>query len=128
MAGSPYPEPYVAPGGRAAVVVRDLAAGTGVPWRRHTEEDLVHVVLEGEVVLETAEGAWTGVPHAVLHVPPGVAHRYRAVTRSRLLVVVLPAGAEQLLLHEERLAVEDPALLLALAQEHRVELLPGLLP
>jgi quercetin dioxygenase-like cupin family protein len=139
MAGSPYPSGRPSTGdstlvaaertgGRLAVLVRDLAPGHEPPLRRHAVEDLVYVVLEGEVVLEGPDGASTAGPDAVLHVPPATAHRCRAITAARVLVLAVPGGAEPLLLHEGRLAEEDPALLLALAQEHRVELLPGLLP
>ncbi|MDR7363304.1 quercetin dioxygenase-like cupin family protein [Marmoricola bigeumensis] len=139
MAGSPYPARPARAGdrllvsgdrtqGRLAVLVRELAAGAEVPPRRHTDDDVVYVVLEGEVAVAGADGEQVVGASAVLHVPPGTSHRYRALTDSVVLVLVAPAGAEHLLLHEDRLAAEDPGLLLALAQEHRVALLPGLLP
>lgn len=135
MAGSPYPpdgpgggDRIVVDGGRTrgrvAAVLRRLPAGAVVPHRRHGTEDLVYVVLHGEVALDERVCG----PGSVLHVPPGRLHRYRALTDAQLLVVAAPAGVEQLLLHEERLASDDPALLLVLAQEHHVEVLPGLLP
>lgn len=139
MADSPYLSTYAGrgdsalldggrTGGRLAVVVRDLARGAATTSRRHSTDGVTYVVLDGEVELETTGCTRTLRPVTVAHVPVAVAHRYRAVTRARLLVIVVPAGVEQLLAYEERLAQDDPALLLALAQEHHVEFLPGLLP
>ncbi|MGN6330717.1 MAG: cupin domain-containing protein [Motilibacteraceae bacterium] len=109
-------------GGRLTAVVRELAAGQAASPRRHRGEDLVYVVLDGEVELEVPGRRWVARPLTALHVPPGVGHRYRATTPARLLVLATPAAVEPLLVHEQRLARDDPALLLALAQEHRVDL------
>ncbi|HEU4675166.1 MAG TPA: cupin domain-containing protein [Motilibacteraceae bacterium] len=108
-------------GGRLTAVVRELAAGQAPSPRRHAVEDLVYVVLDGEVELEVPGRRWHADAVTALHVPAGTSHRYRATTRARLLVLATPAAAEPLLVHEQRLTREDPALLLALAQEHRVD-------
>jgi quercetin dioxygenase-like cupin family protein len=137
VAGSPYLATYAGKGdsalldgertrGRLSVVVRELVAGAAVPYRRHAAEDISYLVLEGEVALEVPGRTWAAGSMTLLHVPPTVAHRYRAVTNARLLVLAVPAGVEQFLLHEDRLAEQDPGLLLALAQEHHIEVIPGL--
>jgi quercetin dioxygenase-like cupin family protein len=133
MAGSPYPPvnpddtgsllvAAAETDGRAAAIAQLLPAGAATLVRQMSTEDVAYVVLEGSVELETAGLVRIMNALSVECVRAGVPHRYRALTVARILVVTAPAGVEQLLLHEERLAREDPELLLALAQEHRVRL------
>lgn len=136
MAGSPYPPvnpdgagsvllAAARTGGRATVIERGLRAGAATLVRQMSTEDLAYVVLEGTVQLEVAGRVRVMPALSVECIRAGAPHRYRALTGARLLIAASPAGVEQLLLHEERLAREDPELLMALAQEHGVELRPG---
>jgi hypothetical protein len=68
---------------------------------------------------------WTVDGIGLVHCPRGTAHCLRAVTATRLVAVATPAGVEPFLAACDD---ADPALLLALAQEHRVDVLPDFLP
>lgn len=116
------------PGG-AAVLVRDLRPWAAVPWCRYPANDLGYLVLQGRMrfAMPGRDRLVDGL--SFVPCPRGTAHRWTAHTPVRLLVLVAPAGGvERFLLHADRCAADDPALLLELAQEHGVELLPDLLP
>jgi mannose-6-phosphate isomerase-like protein (cupin superfamily) len=127
-AGMPVLADAARTGGRSAVVVRDLASGATWPWQRAADADLGYLVLAGCLEVRLADRVEVAEPIALAHCPAGTAHRIRALTAVRLAVLVTPGGLEPFLVHGLPAAAADPALFLALAQEHRVEVLPDLLP
>lgn len=113
-------------GGALGVVVLDLRAGDTCAWYRHTGEEVAYLVLDGRVEFRLGGEAWAASPVSLVLVPRCTAHCYRALTEARLLLLAVPAGLERFVASSGAAAV-DAALLLALAQEHRVEVLPDLL-
>jgi quercetin dioxygenase-like cupin family protein len=111
--------------GALGVVVRDLRAGETRARYRHAAEDVAYLVLEGEVELRVGDRAWTVRPLSLVLSPRGTAHCYRALTDARIVLLAVPGGVERFF---ESSDVVDGALLLALAQEHRVDVVPDFLP
>jgi mannose-6-phosphate isomerase-like protein (cupin superfamily) len=62
-------------------------------WHKHDDEDEFFLVLEGELLIDLAEGDRTVTlgPHQAFAVPRGVVHRTRAPRRTAILMVE-PAG------------------------------------
>ena len=114
-------------GGAMCVVVRDLVAGELHGWCRHTAEDVGYLVVDGTVELRVDDQVLTAEPVSLAFVPRGTPHGYRALTDARVVVLALPAGLERFLESSGPAAAVDAALLLALAQEHHVEMLPDFL-
>jgi quercetin dioxygenase-like cupin family protein len=111
--------------GAFGVAVCDLRVGDARSWCRHTGEDVAYLVVEGDVEFRVADHVWTVQPVSLVFAPRHAAHCYRALTDARVVVLAVPAGLERFV--ETSTAAGDAALLLALAQEHRVEVLPDLL-
>jgi quercetin dioxygenase-like cupin family protein len=140
-AGNPADEPYLdehdpqrrttvladagRTGGALGVAVCDLRLGDTRAWCRHTGEDVAYLVLEGDVEFRVTNHVWTARPLGLVFAPRHAAHGYRALSDARIVVLAVPAGLERFI--ESSAAAGDAALLLALAQEHRVEVLPDLL-
>jgi quercetin dioxygenase-like cupin family protein len=138
MAGQPYLAVHDGPtsvladagrtGGRLSLVVHDLAAGDTGPWQRVAEVDVGYLVLAGRLEVRLPDRCWVVDPLALVSCPRGTSHRVTALTAARVAVLATPGDIEPFLVHGAALAAADPALFLALAQEHRVEVLPDLLP
>ena len=144
MTETPAGEPYLAthdPGrrttvladdrrtrGALGVVVRDLRRGDDVAWLRHPGQDLAYLVLDGDVEFRVDDRRWTARPVSLLLSPRGAAHCYRALTDARVALLLAPAGAEHVLEHAGPPSDVDAALLLPLAQEHRLDVIPDFLP
>jgi quercetin dioxygenase-like cupin family protein len=112
-------------GGRLGVVSSTLTAGSGRSRLRFAEADVAYLVVDGTVEVQVDSHAWTLQALGLVHCPRGTAHSLRARTDSRLVVVTVPAGVEPFVAACDD---ADPALLLALAQEHHVDVLPDFLP
>jgi mannose-6-phosphate isomerase-like protein (cupin superfamily) len=83
--------------GRFSLIEMLVPAGyADVPWHVHREADEAYYILEGEMTLEVGEETRIGGPGAVLYVPKGTRHRFRASPVSPLRYVILytPAGFE----------------------------------
>jgi mannose-6-phosphate isomerase-like protein (cupin superfamily) len=67
-------------------------------WHKHDDDDEFFLVLEGELLIDLAEGDRTVTlgPHQAFAVPRGVVHRTRAPRRTAILMVepadVVPTG------------------------------------
>ena len=79
-----------APYGVAEAVIE---AERSTPFHRHHAEDEAFYVLEGELSI-SVEGGRTihGVLGSYVHIPRGVAHGFRTLSRVRLLVLSDPTG------------------------------------
>lgn len=119
------------------VIETELDAGRATPLHRHLDEDESFYLLDGELELyleggrrlRAATGGW-------VHVPRGVAHGFRTLTRVRTLVLSAPQGfvdfTREVGSPAPRLEPPPPAApdlprLQALAAKYQIELL-GPLP
>ena len=81
------------PGRPYGVIETELAAERGTPFHRHTDEDEAFYVLDGELRLFLEGGREVlGQAGSYIHIPRGVAHGFRTLTRARLLVLSAPTG------------------------------------
>lgn len=110
--------------GAMAVVTTVLSAGSSRSWMRFLDADLAYLVLDGAVEVHVGAQSWVAEPFSLFHCPRGTAHCLKASAASRVAVLATPAGVEGFLIACD---TNDAALLLALAQEHRVEVLPDFL-
>lgn len=115
-------------GGALGLVIQDLRAHEVGAWRRHAVADVAYLVLEGDVEFRVGHQLLAAAPLSLVLTPRGAAHCYRAHTDARLALLAVPAGVERFVEGSARAVGGDAALVLALAQEHRVELLPEFLP
>lgn len=88
-----------------------LPPGYGVPLHVHEAEDELFYVLDGEITLDSAEGATTAGPGAFIHLPHGVAHGYRNASGrpARMLVVTTPGGGLEGVFRDLDSAARGPA-------------------
>ena len=85
-------------GSRLLVVETVVRAGSEPPLRRHRHEDLLMFVLDGRLTLHIDGQQQPASPGTCLVVPKGCAHGFVVDTdTARLLLVLAPAGAEELL-------------------------------
>jgi len=91
----------------------------GPPPHIQTREEEAFYVLEGEVVFYADGQRTPGKAGTFLHVPRGVAHRFKneSSAEARLLIWFGPAGIEKMM---ERMAA-DPENYVAIGAEHGVE-------
>lgn len=91
----------------------------GPPPHIQTREEEAFYVLSGEVVFYADGQRITGSAGTFLHVPRGVAHRFKneSTAEARLLIWFGPAGIENMI---ERMAA-DPDNYVAIGAEHGVE-------
>ena len=115
-------------GGVLGVVVRDLRVGDGHGPDRHTAQDVAWLVLDGDIAFHVGDLHRTAGPLSLVHVPRGTAYRYRSLTDARLVLPTVPAGVERFVELTGRGTEVDAALVLAVAQEHRTEVLADFLP
>ena len=68
----------------------------GPPLHIHYREEETFFVIEGEFEFVCGDLRTTGRPGTVVHLPRGVAHRFKNIGESmgRLLITLTPAGAE----------------------------------
>ncbi len=83
--------------GQYALVEACVPAGVEIPAHVGHREDVVLYVLEGEVEVVADRERQTLTPGAARTLDRGVPRRLRAVERSRVLVLLAPAGLEELL-------------------------------
>jgi quercetin dioxygenase-like cupin family protein len=82
--------------GASTMLVQESSPGSGPPPHRHTKEDEIFTVLEGEYEL-LSEGQWHRAPVGeIFFAPRGKVHTFRNVgeTTGRIAVFVSPAGLE----------------------------------
>ena len=85
-------------GNRMLIVEIVIRVGSEPPLRRHRNEDLLMFVLDGRLTLHVDGEQHPASPGTCLVVPRGCAHGVAVDSESaRLLMVVAPAGAEELL-------------------------------
>ena len=105
--------------------------GKVTPLHLHPNEDEGFYVLEGEVTLFTPGAEVTLRPGEFFLAPRGIPHTYRVGGEpARWLVSSTPAGFERFVAAVAALEELDPAILTAVAAEHRIEILgpPGAMP
>jgi quercetin dioxygenase-like cupin family protein len=83
--------------GQYAVLEACVEAGFEIPAHVGHREDVVLYVLEGEVQVVADRTPDTLVAGQVRALDRGVPRRLRATTRARVLVLLAPAGLEELL-------------------------------
>lgn len=85
-------------GDRMLIVEIVITAGSEPPLRRHRNEDLLMFVLDGRLTLHVDGKQQPGSPGTCLVVPKGCAHGFVVDSETaRLLLVLAPAGSEELL-------------------------------
>lgn len=85
-------------GGRLFIVEFVIQAGSEPPLRRHRHEDLLLFVLDGRLTFHVDGQQHPASPGGSVIVPKGSAHGFTVESRSaRLLMVLSPAGAEELI-------------------------------
>jgi quercetin dioxygenase-like cupin family protein len=119
------------------VIETELDAGRGTPFHRHTGEDEAFYVLDGELeIFLEGDRRLVGTPGSYIHIPRGVAHGFRTLSRMRMLVLSDPLGfvdfTREYGVPAPRVelppaAAPDFPRLEALAKKYRIELL-GPLP
>jgi quercetin dioxygenase-like cupin family protein len=83
--------------GAAAVIEHTLAPGAlGAPMHRHTREDEISCVLEGELTVRVGAEVMTAGPGAVVLKPRGIFHTFwnAGPEPARFLEVITPGGFE----------------------------------
>ena len=86
-------------GGVYAVIDMLVPPGGGPGPHAHADTEESFYVIEGEVVVRSAQGAYTARKGAYVRIPKGGAvHNFRNESKSvaRLLCTVMPAGLEEL--------------------------------
>ncbi len=84
--------------GRLLIVECVIRAGSEPPLRRHQHEDLLLFVLDGQVTFHVDGQLSHAGPGSSLIVPKGCAHGFVVnLETARLLMVMSPAGAEELM-------------------------------
>jgi quercetin dioxygenase-like cupin family protein len=82
-------------GGAAAVIEHTLAPGAlAAPMHRHTHEDEISLVMEGEVTVQQGEEVITAGPGSYVFKPRGVFHTFwnAGTETARLVEIIAPGG------------------------------------
>jgi quercetin dioxygenase-like cupin family protein len=83
-------------GGQFWLAEQTSAKGYASPLHRHTKEDELFVVLEGELSIEVDGTRYEAPTGAVTYAPRGLAHTFRVESpMSRFLILTTPAGFER---------------------------------
>jgi quercetin dioxygenase-like cupin family protein len=121
--------------GSAAVVEHTLARGAlAAPLHRHTHEDEITCVLEGEVTIQQGDEVTTAGAGSYVLKPRGVFHTFwnSGAGTARLIEIIAPSGFERYFTELQRLIPADgpPDLgeVLALAARYGLEFDVGSLP
>jgi mannose-6-phosphate isomerase-like protein (cupin superfamily) len=80
--------------------------GENFPWHTHEHEDELFLVLAGELLIETRDGAVTLCPGELAVVPKGVEHRTLARVETHL-VLIEPAAIRHTGTVEHELTVHE---------------------
>jgi len=114
--------------GGAAVIEHTLAPGAlAAPMHRHTHEDEITCVLEGEVTIQQGEEVTTAEAGAYVLKPRGIFHTFwnGGSSPARLIEIVAPGGFERYFEELQRIipaeGPPDMAQLLALAARYGLE-------
>jgi AraC-like DNA-binding protein len=75
-----------------AVMVKDYAPGTVVPWHTHKRAQLAFAK-SGVMVMATREGDWVVPPHRALWLPAGTEHSLRASTALAMRTLYIDMAA-----------------------------------
>lgn len=86
--------PASATGGAMTVIDNAVPAGFGPPRHVHAREDEAFVVLEGEIELWVAGASRVVRAGQAGFAPRGTEHAFRALTETRMLVILTPSGFE----------------------------------
>lgn len=109
----------------------EVPAGQMPPLHVHHAEDEGFYILAGEVTLFLPGREIDCRPGDFVLAPRGVPHSYRVGPEpARWLILSSPAGFERFVAAVDAADDVDPAILTAIAAEHRIEILgpPGMLP
>jgi len=102
----------------------------GPPLHIHHREEETFFVIEGEFEFVCGDLRTTGGPGTVVHLPRGVAHRFKNIGEStgRLLITLTPAGLEDFFMEVGALPSDQQAdipRIIALATRYGMEILAG---
>jgi quercetin dioxygenase-like cupin family protein len=96
--------------GAAAVIEHTLAPGAlAAPLHRHTHEDEISLVLEGEITVQQGEEVTTAGPGCYVFKPRGVFHTFwnAGSQTARLVEIIAPAGFERYFEELQRIIPAD---------------------
>jgi mannose-6-phosphate isomerase-like protein (cupin superfamily) len=83
-------------GGRFWLAEHRSARGYTAPVRRHTREDELYIVLEGEITVEVDGKSYPTPAGSVAYAPRGLPHTFRVESETvRFLIFATPAGFER---------------------------------
>lgn len=97
-------------GGAAAVIEHTLPPGAlAAPLHRHTREDEISYVLEGEITVQQGDVLTTAGPGAYVVKPRGIFHTFwnAGSIPARLVEIIAPGGFEHYFAELERLIPTD---------------------
>lgn len=83
-------------GGTLSIMSELTPPGAGPPLHRHSREDEIFIVIEGQISY-FANAVWSEVgPGGLVYLPKGAAHTYRntGTTPSRHWIITTPSGFE----------------------------------
>jgi len=122
-------------GGAAAVIEHTLAPGTlAAPLHRHTYEDEISYVLEGEVTVQQGEEVTRAGAGTYVFKPRGVFHTFwnAGAAPARMIEIIAPGGFERYFEELQRIIPADgpPDIeaLLGLAAQYGLEFDMGSVP
>lgn len=111
----------------SSVMEEIVPPGVAGPWHRHSREDEVSYVIDGQFRIWRGDEVFDLGPGGVALLPRGQAHTFQNVGRStgRLLTVITPAGLERFFeeVAERGFGEDEPEAVAALAAEYGVEIL-----
>jgi len=122
-------------GGQFWLAEQTSGQGYASPVHRHSREDELFAVLDGQLRIQVGEETYTASAGAVAYAPRGLAHSFQVESQSaRFLILTTPAGFEnwffqtgepagQLTVPPMPPEFPDPGRLIASLQSYGVELI-----
>lgn len=92
-----------------AILAKDFAAGSVVPWHTHKRAQLAFAK-SGVMIMATRDGDWVVPPHRALWLPSGTEHSLRASTALAMRTLYIEKTAAQVMPNAVRVIDVSPLL------------------